>query len=67
MVKLFDSTVLEEQLNCIFTGLLQFAYWMLLKPLISVEYMKLVNTLGDRKVCPLVLRLLMNMYINEQD
>ena len=26
-----------------------------------VEYMKLFNTLRDRKMCPLVLRLLMNM------
>ena len=31
-----------------------------------VEYMKLFNTLRDRKMCPLVLRLLMNMYINQQ-
>ena len=28
-----------------------------------VEYIKLFNTLRDRKMCPLVLRLLMNMYI----
>ena len=31
-----------------------------------VEYMKLFNTLRHRKMCPLVLRLLMNMYINQQ-
>ena len=31
-----------------------------------VEYMKLFNTLRYRKMCPLVLRLLMNMYINQQ-
>ena len=31
-----------------------------------VEYMKLFNTLRDRKMCPLVLRLLINMYINQQ-
>ena len=31
-----------------------------------VEYMKLFNTLRDRKMCSLVLRLLMNMYINQQ-
>ena len=31
-----------------------------------VEYMKLFNTLCDRKMCQLVLRLLMNMYINQQ-
>ena len=31
-----------------------------------VEYMKLFNTLRDRKMCFLVLHLLMNMYINEQ-
>ena len=31
-----------------------------------VEYMKLFNTLRERKMCPLVLRLLMNMYINQQ-
>ena len=31
-----------------------------------VVIMKLFNTLRDRKMCPLVLRLLMNMYINQQ-
>ena len=31
-----------------------------------VEYIKLFNTLRDRKMCLLVLRLLMNMYINQQ-
>ena len=31
-----------------------------------VEYIKLFNTLRDRKMCPLLLRLLMNMYINQQ-
>ena len=29
-------------------------------------YVKLFNNLRDRKICPLALRLLMNMYINQQ-
>ena len=95
MGKLFDSIVLEEQQNSLFTDLLQFGfkkkastvvctsllketieyynenntdcYLLLLdasKAFDGVEYMKLLNTLCDRKMCPLVLRLLMNMYIN---
>ena len=32
----------------------------------TVVIMKLFNTLRDRKMCPLVFRLLMNMYINQQ-
>ena len=31
-----------------------------------VEYVKLFNTLRDRGMCPLVLRLIMNMYINQE-
>ena len=31
-----------------------------------VEYVKLFTTLRNRKICPIVLRLLMNMYINQQ-
>ena len=31
-----------------------------------VEHMKLFNILRNRKMCPLVLRLLMNIYINQQ-
>ena len=31
-----------------------------------VEYVKLFTILRDRKICPIVLRLLMNMYINQQ-
>ena len=31
-----------------------------------VEYVKLFTLLRDRKICPTVLRLLMNMYINQQ-
>ena len=31
-----------------------------------VEYVKLFNTLRDRKMCPVVLRLLMNIYVNQQ-
>ena len=31
-----------------------------------VKYVKLFNTLYDRKMCPVVLRVLMNMYINQQ-
>ena len=31
-----------------------------------VEYVKLFTKLRDRKICPIVLRLLMNMYINQQ-
>ena len=30
-----------------------------------VEYVKLFRTLRDRKMCPVVLRLTMNMYINQ--
>ena len=30
-----------------------------------VEYIKLFRTLRDRKMCPVVLRLIMNMYINQ--
>ena len=32
----------------------------------QVEYVKLFNTLRDSKMCPVVLRLLMNIYINQQ-
>ena len=97
MGKLFDSIVLEEQQDSLFTDLLQFGfkkkastvvcasllkatieyynenntdcYLLLLdasKAFDRVEYMKLFNTLRDRKMCLLVLRLLMNMYINQQ-
>ena len=31
-----------------------------------VEYVKLFNTLLDRKMCPIVLRLIMNMYLNQE-
>ena len=31
-----------------------------------VEYVKLFNTLRDRGMCPLVLRLIMNMYLNQE-
>ena len=31
-----------------------------------VEYVKLFNTLRNRGMCPLVLRLIMNMYINQE-
>ena len=31
-----------------------------------VEYVKLFNTLRHRKMCPVVLRMLVNMYINQQ-
>ena len=31
-----------------------------------VEYVKLFNTLRDRGMCPLVLRLIMNIYINQE-
>ena len=31
-----------------------------------VEYVKLVNTLRNRKMCPIVLRLIMNMYTNQE-
>lgn len=31
-----------------------------------VEYVKLFNILRDRNICPVVLRLLMNMYINQK-
>ena len=31
-----------------------------------VEYVKLCNTLRHKKMCPVVLRMLMNMYINQQ-
>ena len=31
-----------------------------------VEYVKLFTIICDRKICPIVLRLLMNMYINQQ-
>ena len=30
-----------------------------------VEYIKLFRTLRDRKMCPVVLRLIMNMFINQ--
>ena len=30
-----------------------------------VEYVRLFRTLSDRNMCPIVLRLLMNMYINQ--
>ena len=40
--------------------------WDASKAFDRVEYMKLFNTLHDRRMCPLVLRLLMNMYINQQ-
>ena len=29
-----------------------------------VEYLKLFNTLRDQGMCPIVLRLIMNMYLN---
>ena len=31
-----------------------------------VEYLKLFNTLPDRGMCPIVLRLIMNMYLNQE-
>ena len=31
-----------------------------------VEYVKLFNILRDRGVCPVVLRLIMNMYTNQE-
>ena len=31
-----------------------------------VEYVKLFNTLRDRKMCPIVLRLITNMYTNQE-
>ena len=31
-----------------------------------VEYVKLFNTLRDRNMCPIALRLLMNMYVNQK-
>ena len=31
-----------------------------------VKYVKLFNTLHDRKMCPIVLRLIMNMYTNQE-
>ena len=31
-----------------------------------VEYLKLFNTLRDRCMCPIVLRLIMNMYLNQE-
>ena len=31
-----------------------------------VEYVKLFNTLSDRKICQLLLRLIMNMYTNQE-
>ena len=31
-----------------------------------VEYVKLFNTLRYRKMCPIVLRLIMNMYTNQE-
>ena len=30
-----------------------------------VEYVKLFSDLRERKLCPIVLRLLMNMYVNQ--
>ena len=30
-----------------------------------VEYVQLFNNLRERKLCPIVLRLLMNMYLNQ--
>ena len=41
-------------------------YLLLLDAFDRVEYRKLFNTLRHRKMCPLVLHLLMNMYINQQ-
>ena len=44
-------------------------YLLLLDPsktFVRVEYVKLFNTLRDRKMCPVALRMLMNMYINQQ-
>ena len=42
--------------------------WLLLldasKAFDRVEYVKLFNTMRDRKMCPIVLRLIMNKYIN---
>ena len=31
-----------------------------------VEYVKLFQTLRDRKICPTVLRLIMHMYVNQK-
>ena len=31
-----------------------------------VEFVKLFNTLRDRKMCPIVLRLIMNMFTNQE-
>ena len=30
-----------------------------------VEYVNLFNTLRDRNLCPIVLRIIMNMYVNQ--
>ena len=37
----------------------------MLRIYISVEYVRLFHTLRDRNMCPTVLRLSMNMYVNQ--
>ena len=35
------------------------------KPFDRVEYVNIFNTLRDRNLCPIVLRIIMNMYVNQ--
>ena len=41
-------------------------YLLLLEALDRVEYVKRFNILRDRWLCPIVLRLIMNMYTNQE-
>ena len=40
--------------------------WYALKAIDRVEYTRLFDRLRDRNMCPIVLRLLINMYINQK-
>ena len=95
--KVFDTIVLEQQHNSLFTDMLQFGfkrnsstvictsllletieyynendtdcYLLLLdvsKAFDRVEYVTLFRTIRSRNMCPVVLRLLMNMYVNKK-
>ena len=61
------TSLLKEKIELHYANNTDF-YLLLLdanKALDRVEYMKLFNTLHDRKMCPLALRLVLKMYLNE--